>query len=145
MMFGSTPPETGDNRWKRQLDLFVKENKQELAALSWGLWLENQDTQGTIGINLKPTPRFVYCPKSAIEALNNNVENKLQEILGLVDAHNPEKEVLMIGIGEDQIKLIHFEPEIAPPACFEQAATDVYTLLDQLEERLSQQIETVKK
>lgn len=137
MMFSSTQPESADNKWRRQLDQFVKTNQQELAALAWGLWLENGDTKGTIGINLEPTPHFVYCPKEAIETLNNNVENKLQEILGIVDAHNPEKEVLMIGIGSDQIKLIQFEPEPPPPVCFEQVAEDVDTLLERLEQRLS--------
>lgn len=140
MMFSSTQPESADNKWRRQLDQFVKVNQQELAALAWGLWLENGDSKGTIGINLEPTPRFVYCPKDAIETLNNNVENKLQEILGIVDAHNPEKEVLMIGIGSDQIKLIQFEPEPPPPVCFEQVAANVDALLERLEQRLTEQI-----
>ncbi len=140
MMFSSTQPESADNKWRRQLDQFVKTNQQELAALAWGLWLENGDTKGTIGINLEPTPHFVYCPKEAIETLNNNVENKLQEILGIVDAHNSEKEVLMIGIGSDQIKLIQFEPEPPPPVCFEQVAEDVDALLERLEQRLTEQL-----
>lgn len=140
-MFSSTQPESADNKWRRQLDQFVKANQQELAALSWGLWLENGDSKGTIGINLEPTPHFVYCPKEAIETLNNSVENKLQEILGIIDAHNPEKEVLMIGIGSDQIKLIQFEPEPTPPVCFEQVGADINTLLERLEQGLNEQME----
>jgi hypothetical protein len=139
-MFGSTQPDREKNDWRHHLDQFVKANQKELAALSWGLWLENGDSKGTLGIDLKPTPHFVYCPKEAIEALNNQVENKLQEILGVVDAHKAEKEVLMIGIGSEQIKLIQFEPEPAPPICFEQVAQDVDTLIEQLEQRMSEQI-----
>jgi hypothetical protein len=141
ILLGSTQPNEGEKNWRRQLDRFVKANQQELAALAWGLWLENGDTKGTVGIDMKPTPHFVYCPKAAIEALNNQVENKLQEILGIVDAHKPEVEVLMIGIGDGQIKLIQFEPSPAPPVCFEQAATNVDTLLDRLEAGMSEQIE----
>ena len=137
-MFGSTQPESADNKWRRQLNQFVKANQQELAALSWGVWLENGDTKDTLAIDLQPTPHFVYCHREAIETLNNKLENKLQEILGVVDAHKPEQEVLIIGIGNDQIKLIQFEPEPPPPTCFEQVGKDVDTLLAQLEQRLSE-------
>ena len=140
-MFGSTQPHQKENPWRRQLDEFVKANKQELAALAWGLWLENGDSKGTLGIDISPMPHFVYCPKEAIETLNQKLENKLQEILGVVDAHKPEKEVLMIGIGSEQIKLIQFEPEPPPNVSFEQVAADVDTLLDRLEQRLTQQLE----
>jgi hypothetical protein len=139
MIFATTQPETPENKWRRQLDKFVKESQQELAALSWGLWLENSDSKGTIGINLQPSPHFVYCPKEAIEQLNSKAENRLQEILGIVEHYKPEEEVLMIAIGKDQIKLIHFEPEVAPPSCYEQVAQDVETLLEHLEQRLSEQ------
>lgn len=142
IMFGRPQPEKAEDKWKHQLDRFAKENKQELAALAWGLSLERGESKDTVGIDLQPTPHFVYCPREAIEELNRNVENHLQEILGIVDAHNPEKEVLIIGIGNDQIKLIQFEPEPAPPACFEQVAKDVDTLLEQLQQRLCQQLES---
>ncbi|WP_341527082.1 hypothetical protein WKK05_31900 [Nostoc sp. UHCC 0302] len=140
MMFGSTQPESRDKKWHRQLDQFVKANRQELAALFWALWLENGDTQGTIGIDLQPTPRFVYCPKDEIEKLNNRVENRLQEILGIVENHQPEVEVVMIGIGKGEIKLIQFAPEPPPPVCFEQVGKDVDGLLEVLEQRMSQEI-----
>ena len=142
MMWGSPQPERAEDRWKHKLDRFVREHKLELAALSWGLYLErnDNDSNDTLGIDLQPTPHFVYCPKAAIEQLNSNVQGHIQEILGLVDAHKPEKEVLIIGIGNDQIKLIHFEPEPLPPACFEQVGQDVDTLLTLLEQRLSEQI-----
>ncbi|MEH2115475.1 beta-carboxysome assembly chaperone CcmS [Nostoc sp.] len=140
MFFGNSQPELGDTKWRRQLDKFVKANQQELAALFWGLWLANGDSQGTVGIDLQPTPHFVYCPKEQIENLNNKVDNRLQEILGIVENHKPEVEVVMIGIGKGEIKLIQFAPEPAPPICFEQAGKDVDGLLDVLEERMRGEI-----
>ncbi|MHC5936653.1 beta-carboxysome assembly chaperone CcmS [Nostoc sp.] len=136
MFFGNSQPESGDNKWRRQLDKFVKANQQELAALFWGLWLANGDSQGTVGIDLQPTPHFVYCPKEQIDKLNNQVDNRLQEILGIVENHQPDVEVVMIGIGKGEIKLIQFAPEPAPPICFEEVGKDVDGLLDVLEERM---------
>ncbi|MBD1806776.1 hypothetical protein H6F98_15115 [Microcoleus sp. FACHB-SPT15] len=140
--FGSPQPETPETKWRQQLNQFAKDNQQELAALAWGLFLERGESDETLGIDLNPTPHFVYCPKTAIEELNRKANNQLQEILGVVDAHQPEKEVLIIGIGNEQLKLIQFEPEPPPPACFEQVAKDVDTLLEQLQQRLTQQLES---
>jgi hypothetical protein len=139
MIFSTRQPESPNNQWRRQLDKFVKEHQQELAALSWALWLENGDSKGTVGIDLQPTPHFIYCPKEAIEELNSKIENRLQELLGIVEHFKPEVEVLMIGIGKEEIKLIYFEPEIAPPACYERVGKDVDTLLEHLEQLLSEQ------
>ncbi|NMF64046.1 beta-carboxysome assembly chaperone CcmS [Brasilonema octagenarum] len=139
MMFASTQSQSPNDEWRRQLNRFVKENQQELAALSWGLWLENGDGKGTIGIDLQPTPHFVYCPKEAIEQFNTTVENRLQEILGIVKHHKPEVEVLMLAIAKDQVKLIYFEPEPAPPSCYERVGKDVDTVLEHLEQVLSKQ------
>jgi hypothetical protein len=140
MIFGSTQPESADNKWRRQLDRFVKENQQELAALFWGLWLENGKSQGTVGIDLQPAPHFVYCPQDEIEKLNDRVENRLQEILGIIENHHPEVEVVMISIGKGEIKLIQFAPEPAPPGCFEQVGKDVDGLLELLEQRMREEI-----
>jgi len=57
MMFDRTL--TGENNWRNQLNQFVKANQQELAALSWGLFLE-RERKDTLGIDLEPTPHFVY-------------------------------------------------------------------------------------
>ncbi|MEA5505385.1 hypothetical protein VB735_20180 [Halotia wernerae UHCC 0503] len=141
MMFGNTQPESSDNKWRGQLDRFVKANQRDLAALFWGLWLENGDSKGTIGIDLQPTPHFVYCSKEAIENLNDKVENRLQEILGIVENHQPEVEVVMIGIGKGEIKLIQFAPEPAPPDCFKQVGKDVDGLLELLEQRMSESLD----
>jgi hypothetical protein len=52
-------------------------------------------------------------------------------------------EVLMIGIGKGEIKLIQFAPEPAPPICFEQLGKDVDSLLELLEQRMSEQISLI--
>lgn len=140
IMFGKPQPEKAEDKWKHQLARFAKDYQQELAALAWGLHLENQESQDTLGIDFQPTPHFVYCPKKAIEELNRKADDQLQEILGIVDAHQPEKEVLIIGIGNDQIKLIQFEPQPSPANCFEQVGKNVDALLGELEQHLTQQI-----
>ena len=63
-MFSIPQPETEDNKWRRQLDKFVKNNQPELAALFWGLWLENGNSQGTIGIDFQPTHILSIVPKA---------------------------------------------------------------------------------
>jgi hypothetical protein len=140
IMFGSSQPIGEEGKWRQQLDRFVQANRHELAALSWGLFLEKGESDDTLGIDLQPTPHFVFCPKAAIEKLNNQVDNQIQEILGFDDAHQPEKEVLMIGIGDGQIKLIQFAPEPPPPVCFEEVTANVDTLLERLELRLREYV-----
>ena len=139
-MFGTTQSDIIQPKWLHRLDKFVKAHQQELAAVSWGLWQQNGGSQGTIGIDLQPKPHFVYCPSEAIQKFNDNVDHKLQELLGLIDSYKPEVEVLMIGIGKEQIKLIYFEPELSPPVCFTKFNCDVDGLLDLLELRLSEQV-----
>ncbi len=136
----TNPPNKDKNNWQHQLDKFVKSHHKELAALAWGLNLEKGETDETIGIDLKGTPKFVYCSKAAIETLNRNVDGKIQEILGLIDGYKPELEVLMIAIGDGQIKLIYFQPEISPPNCFEELGQNVDALLKILETGMSESI-----
>ncbi|MBP0021188.1 MAG: hypothetical protein J7647_27000 [Cyanobacteria bacterium SBLK] len=127
----------GENEaWKYRLDRFSDEYGCQLAALSWGLHLENPDREETLGLDLHPAPHFVFCSREAIETLNRNTGNRLQETIGLIDACQPEKEVLMIAIGAGQIKLLYFEPEIPPPICFEQSGQTIEEIARELEERL---------
>lgn len=144
-IFDNVPSQRAEDQWRYQLDQFVKSHQQELAALAWGLFLERGDSDDVLGVDLKPKPHFVYCPREAIETLNRKVNNHIQEILGVVDAHQPEQEVLIIGIGNGQLKLIQFEPEPSPSACFEQVGENVDTLLERLEEQLALVIQPVGK
>jgi hypothetical protein len=139
-MFSIPQPETEENKWRGQLDRFVKDNQPELAALFWGLWLENGNSQGTIGINLLPQPHFVYCPQTEIEKLNEQVENRLQELLGIIDNNKPETEVVMIAIGKGEIKLIQFAPKLSPETYFHELGKNIDELMDLLEQRLVAQI-----
>ncbi|WP_424097219.1 beta-carboxysome assembly chaperone CcmS [Moorena producens] len=139
-LFGSNRQDLAIHKWQHQLDQFVKANQKELAALAWGLFLEKGESDETLGLDMKPKPHFVYCPRAAIEILNRQVNNQIQEILGVVDAHQPDQEVLIIGIGNGQLKLIQFEPELSPPECFDQVGKDVDQLLEELENKMSETI-----
>ncbi len=140
MMFGNPQLNGKENNWRYQLNKFVKANQRELAALAWGFWLANGDSQDALGIDLKPTPHFISCPKADLEKLNESVDNHIQEILGLIDGYQPDKEVVIIAIGNSQIKLIQFQSEPPPPTCYEEIAADLNTLVQLLEQRLSEQI-----
>lgn len=140
MMFGNPQLNGKENNWRYQLNKFVKANQRELAALAWGFWLANGDSQDALGIDLKPTPHFISCPKADLEKLNQNVDNHIQEILGLIDGYQPDKEVVIIAIGNSQIKLIQFQSEPPPPVCYEEIAADLDTLVQLLEQRMSEQI-----
>jgi hypothetical protein len=139
-MFGTPLPDTQENAWRRQLDRFVKAHQQEIAALVWGLYQEWGDRQDTLGIDLYPEPHFVCCSREAIEKLNENVNNQLQEVLGVLDGYSPDKEVVILGIGKGQVKLIQFTANPTPPECFTIVGETVDNLLDRLESRLVEQL-----
>jgi hypothetical protein len=133
-------PDTPENQWRFQLDDFVRDHQQELAGVFWGLLREWGDTQDILGIDLKPQPHFVACPKQNIRELNRKVSGYLQEVLGVLDNYQPEVEVALIAIGEGQIKLIYYKPEIPPPDCFTNVVTDLDRSIEVLEKRLAEYI-----
>lgn len=135
--FGGNQPQVAREKWQSQLDVFVDENQQQLAALTWGLQQEWQDLDTVLGIDLKPEPHFVACAKEDIEQLNQNTKGQLQEILGIIDGYNRETEVVIMAIGEGQVKLINFQPKITPPACFEAVPKDLDILIETLESALA--------
>lgn len=145
VIFGSNESDEEKKNWRHQLDEFVEENQQELAALAWGLHLEKPESNETLGIDLKPTPHFVYCSQEAIAKLNRKVKGKIQEILGIIDGYKPEEEVLAIAMGKHEIKLIYFQPDPPPPDCFKQIGEDVDTLLNRLEEIMNQEITKIQE
>ena len=141
MLNRNNPPKRPDpNSWQYKLNQFVKQNQKEFAALIWGLTSEWGAEKNTLGIDLKPQPHFVACSQKAIHDLNNNVREYLQEIVGIIENHDPEKEIVIIGIGDGQIKLINLETDPTPPICFEQIDTDIDTLIKTLEEKLVQML-----
>lgn len=127
-------------QWRLRLNQFVKDNEQKLAALTWGFHLQQQeqDKYEILGIDMQPTPHFVCCSREALEKLNQNVNQELREVLGIVDGYKPEEEIMLLGIGNGQINLINYKPNPSPPECYEQVTEDVDTLLQSLEAQLSQ-------
>ena len=136
----------GDNRpelaekWRSQLDFFVDDYQVELAALAWGLKQEWKEDGDVLGIDLQPTPHFVACSQDSLNKLNRNTRGRLQEILGIVDGYDSALEVVIIGIGEGQIKLINFQPEIPPADCFASTDGDIDRLISTLETALAEYI-----
>ena len=138
---GKNKPDLEQQKWRSQLDRFVIDNEPQLAALAWALKQEwGEDNNDVLGIDLVPTPHFVACASENLETLNKNTKGQLQEILGIVDGHNPELEVVMIAIGEGQLKLINFQPETPPPDCFAKTDGDVDRLSATLETALTKYI-----
>lgn len=127
-----TDPETWQN-----LKEFVAEHQQLLAALSWRFYQEKEETGEILGLELHPKPQFVACSQHAIETLNQNADNRLREMLGIVEGYKPEEEVLIIGMGRDRLQLVFFTPEPSPPECCEEVGKDLYTLLDEVEAKLA--------
>ncbi|MBP0001774.1 MAG: hypothetical protein J7641_22765 [Cyanobacteria bacterium SID2] len=138
---GNPPLDSADRKWREQLDRFIKDNKAELAALAWGLHLRDTEGNLTLGIDIEPKPHFVTCSREALETLNRNVENHLREMMGVLEHHNPEVEVLIVAIGKGQIQAVQYQPQPTPPECFREVSADVETLLDRLEQRMGAQIQ----
>ena len=132
-------PEIAAQKWRSQLDFFVDDFQQQLAALAWGLKQEWGDND-VLGIDLQPTPHFVACSQEELLKLNRNTRGRLQEILGIVDGYDPDVEVVIIGIGDGQIKLINFQPEISPADCFAATDGDLDRLISSLEAALADYI-----
>lgn len=137
---GDNRAEIARQKWRSQLDLFVTDNESQLAALAWGLKQEWGDSNDVLGIDLQPTPHFVACSPESLEKLNKNTRGQIQEILGIVDGYDHQTEVVMIAIGEGQIKLINFQPETTPPECFAATDGDLDKLIDTLETNIAKYV-----
>jgi hypothetical protein len=143
MRFEQPIPDDPANQWRYQLDQFVEENQEQLAALMWGLLAEwGEDSQETLGIDLKPQPHFICCSREALDKLNRKVNHKIQEIIGIIDRYNSSEEVAIVAIGDGQIKLIYFQPDISPPECFDRLEIDLDTLIQQLEQKMLAEIQS---
>ena len=137
---GDNRPEIAEQKWRSQLDFFVTDYEEQLAALAWGLKQEWGKSKDVLGIDLKPTPHFVACSQDNLEKLNRNTKGRIQEILGIVDGYDPELEVVIIVIGEGQVKLVNFQPETTPGDCFAATDGDIDQLISTLETALNKYI-----
>lgn len=138
--FGDNRPEIAEQKWRSQLDLFVNNYEQQLAALAWGLQQEWGESNDVLGIDLQPVPHFVACSQDSLEKLNQNTRGIVQEILGIVDNYDPALEVVIVGIGAGQLKLINFQPKITPAECFIAMNSDIDELISSLETALVEYI-----
>ncbi len=136
IQFGNSPPDDAANQWRSQLDQWVQKNQTKLAAVAWGLRQEWGETQDTLGIDLNDDPHFVRCDYDAIAQLNEQVDHRIQEILGVIEHCDPTEEVVTIAIGKGQLKLIHFQPDPLPPQCFADSEFTLDQLIELLEEQL---------
>jgi hypothetical protein len=133
-------PEIAEQKWRSQLDLFVKDYEHQLAALAWGLRQEWGTSNDILGIDLQPIPHFVACSQASLEKLNQNTKGIVQEILGIVDHYDPALDVVIVGIGQGQIKLINFQPKTSPGECFAAIDQDLDQLISSLETALAEYI-----
>jgi hypothetical protein len=137
---GNNRPEIAEQKWRSQLDFFVTDYKQQLAALAWGLQQEWGESDDVLGIDLKPIPHFVACSRESLERLNENTRGIVQEILGIVAGYDSQLEVVIVGIGEGQLKLINFQPKLTPAECFAAVNEDIDELIKTLETALTEYI-----
>ncbi|MEM8718603.1 MAG: hypothetical protein AAGE84_04745 [Cyanobacteria bacterium P01_G01_bin.39] len=133
-------PEIAAQKWRLQLDFFVTDYEHQLAALAWGLAQEWGESNDVLGIDLQPTPHFVACSRDSLEKLNKNTKGRVQEILGIIDGYDANTEVVIIGIGEGQIKLINFQPETLPADCLAETDVNLDELIQSLETALAKYI-----
>lgn len=137
---GNNRPEVAAQKWRSQLDFFVTDYEQQLAALAWGLKQEWGDSDDVLGIDLQPSPHFVACSQDSLKKLNRNTKGRIQEILGIVDNYDLETEVVIISIAEGQVKLINFQPETSPADSFAARGSDLDQLIQTLETALAEYI-----
>lgn len=133
---GDNRPEIAEQKWRSQLDLFVTDYEQQLAALAWGLKQEWGESNDVLGIDLQPSPHFVACSQDSLQKLDKNTKGRIQEVLGIIDGHDSAIEVVIIAIAEGQVKLINFQPETTPVDCFAATDGDLDQLISSLEAAL---------
>jgi hypothetical protein len=138
-----TSPDDAANPWRYQLDQFVKENQQALAALAHGFHQQWPDKSQYLGLDLQPTPHFISCDPTAIARLNEQVNHRIQELVGILNGYDPATEVAIFVVGPTQFKLLFFQPEPNPEICFQQLGLAIEVLTEQLETQLSSQLTEV--
>ncbi|MFN5515582.1 MAG: hypothetical protein ACK5CA_12790 [Cyanobacteriota bacterium] len=130
---GAAPP---SSPWFATLDRFVRDRQLPLAALAWELRREWGDLQDYLGLDLEPTPHFFRCSYAQLESLNQSVDRQIQELLGLLLHHDPERETAIVALAQGQVKLLYFQPELPPPQCLDGLGISLDELIPQLETEL---------
>lgn len=130
---GAAPP---SSPWFATLDRFVRDRQLPLGALAWELRREWQAPQDYLGLDLEPTPHFFRCSYAQLETLNQSVDRQIQELLGLLLHHDPERETAIVALAQGQVKLLYFQPEPPPPQCLSRLDVSLDDLIPQLETEL---------
>ena len=141
-MFSSEPTSRDDatNTWRYQLDQFAKEQQQALAALAYGFQQQWPDKSQYLGLDLQPTPHFISCDPTAIARLNDQVNSRIQELVGILNGYDPATEVAIFVIGPTQLKLLFFQPDPNPETCFQKLGLAIEVLTEQLETTLKSRL-----
>lgn len=128
-------------KWRSHVDWFVQDYRPQLTALAWGLQQEWNNDGTILGIDLKPQPHFVPCSYEMLQTLNRRVGGRLQEILGIIEGADFEQEIVILCIGDGQVKLIYYKAEPSPVECFQTHGGDLDQLIADLESAMAQSIQ----
>ncbi|MBV5261529.1 hypothetical protein FLX56_24245 [Synechococcus moorigangaii CMS01] len=127
-------------KWRSHVDWFVQDYRLQLTALAWGLQQEWRNDGTILGIDLKPQPHFVPCSFEMLQTLNRRVGGRLQEILGIIEGADFNQEVVILCIGEGQVKLIYYQADPSPAECFQTHGADLDQLIADLEAVMAESI-----
>lgn len=135
--FDPTAPDDAAHPWRYRLDQFTKEHQVPLAALAHGFHQQWPDKAQYLGLDLQPTPHFISCDPTAIARLNDQVNGRIQELVGILNGYDPTTEVAIFVVGPTQLKLLFFQPQPTPQDCFEQLGQSLASLTATLEQALA--------
>jgi hypothetical protein len=143
LMFSSASsvPDDRQHPWRYQLDQFVKEEQISLAALAWAFSQQWPGKAQYLGLDLQPQPHFISCDPTAIAKVNDQVDGRIQEMVGILNGYDPETEVAIFVIGPGQFKLLLFQPEPSPSQCWQQLSLDMEMITEQLEAALAKKLQ----
>ena len=128
-------------KWRSHVDWFVQDYRAQLTALAWGLQQEWNHDGTILGIDLKPQPHFVPCSPGTLQTLNRRVGGRLQEILGIIAGADFEQEVLILCIGDGQVKLVYYQADPSPETCWQTHGPDLDQLIADLEAAMAESIQ----
>ncbi|QUS61133.1 hypothetical protein IQE94_03010 [Synechocystis sp. PCC 7339] len=141
-MFSPDPvlPDDGQHPWRYRLDQFTKEEQTALAALAWAFYQQWPAKEQYLGLDLHPQAHFISCAPQAIAKLNDQVNGRIQEMVGILHGYDPVTEVAIFVIGPTQFKLLFFQPTPDPAGCFAELGLTIEELKHRLEQILQEKL-----
>ncbi len=139
-MFSPEPIASDDAQhpWRYRLDQFAKDEQTALAALAWAFYQQWATKEKYLGLDLQPQPHFISCDPPAIAKLNDQVNGRIQEMVGILHGYDPHSEVAIFVIGPTQFKLLFFQPTPDPETCFKDLGLGIEELREKLEKTLTE-------